>query len=64
MKELDDYDPQEIRNLLAQEGWLDPLPPVHRIQFLPWQRWVFWALRLYIVVMVIVVGWAFLAGHH
>ncbi len=62
MKELDDYEPHELRSLLAQEGWLDPLQPVHRIRLRPWQRWVFWALRIYIAVMVLVVGWAFVAG--
>ncbi len=59
MKELDEYDPQQIRTLLEQEHWLDPLPPVRRVPLAGWQRAVFWGLRIYIVIMIVVVAWGF-----
>lgn len=62
MKRLEDYSPHDIDALLAQEAWDHPLPPVTRARFRPWQQVVFWGLRLYIVVMLIVVFWAFWHG--
>jgi hypothetical protein len=59
MKELDEYDSQQIRTLLEQEHWLDPLPPVRRVSLAGWQRMVFWGLRIYIVIMIVIVAWGF-----
>jgi len=64
MKDLDQYSSEELQTLLAEEGWNTPLPPVHRVQLAPWQQWVFWGLRLYVVVMCVIVLWAFTSGIH
>jgi hypothetical protein len=62
VKKLEDYSPQDIQALLESEAWTRPLAPVARARFKPWQQAVFWALRLYIVAMLIVVFWAFWHG--
>ena len=64
MKDLDQYSPDELKALLADEGWDTPLLPVHRQQLKPWQQSVFWALRIYVVIMCVIVLWAFTAGVH
>lgn len=53
----------ELRRLALREDWLTPLPEVSRLRFSRWQKVVFWALRIYIVLMVGVVAWAFATGH-
>ncbi|EQD74416.1 hypothetical protein B1B_02683, partial [mine drainage metagenome] len=53
MKDLDQYSSDELKALLADEGWDTPLAPVHRQQLKPWQQGVFWALRIYVVIMCI-----------
>ncbi len=64
MKDLDQYSADELEALLAEEGWDTPLRPVHRHQLKSWQQWVFWGLRIYVVVMCVVVLWAFTSGMH
>ncbi|HWA81136.1 MAG TPA: hypothetical protein VG848_12610 [Acetobacteraceae bacterium] len=48
-----------IAAIAHAEGWLQPLPPITRITLRPWQRAVFWGLRVYIAIMLIVMGWGF-----
>ncbi len=64
MNPLHNADPEEIRRLLDQEKWLAPLPEIRHAGFRPWQKAVFWALRAYIVVLLLVVLWAFGHGIH
>lgn len=64
MKDLDEYTPEALEKLLAAEGWDIPLQPVHRQQLKPWQQWVFWGLRIYVVIMCVIVLWAFTSGLH
>ena len=45
--------------IALEENWLAPLPEVTRITLSPWQQAVFWGLRIYIVVMLAVMGLAF-----
>ncbi len=60
MKELHDFDAQDIRRLIEQERWNEPLSEVRRVRFTPGQQMIFWALRAYVIVMTVVVVWAFL----
>lgn len=62
MKELSDFQAHEIRELLQQERWNEPLAEVKRTRLTPGQQAVFWGLRVYVVVMTVVVVWAFLRG--
>jgi hypothetical protein len=62
MKQLHEFDPVDIRQLVEREGWHQPLAPVHRVQLSTAQQAVFWGLRIYVVVMTTVVVWAFLHG--
>ena len=64
MRPMDDFDPEEIRRLLREEAWDHPLPEVRRIRLRPWQGMVFWGLRAYVAVMVIIVILAFGHGMH
>ncbi len=64
MKPIEDYTPEQLQALLADEQWDAPLPPVQRQQLKPWQQWVFWGLRIYVVVMCVIVLWAFTGGLH
>ena len=64
MKPIEDYTPEQLQALLADEQWDAPLPPVQRQQLKPWQQWVFWGLRIYVVVMCVIVLWAFTGGFH
>jgi hypothetical protein len=54
----------DMHALALDEGWLAPPAEVTRISLRPWQQAVFWGLRVYIVVMLIVmsVGFAHIAG--
>lgn len=49
----------DITTLAHAEGWLTPLRPIERVALRPWQQAVFWGLRLYIGVMLIIMGWGF-----
>jgi hypothetical protein len=52
-------------NAIAQsEGWSTPPAEVTRIALRPWQKAVFWGLRIYVVVMLVVMafGFAHVAG--
>ncbi len=60
MKELQDFDAQDIRRLIEQERWNEPLSEVRRVRFTPGQQMIFWGLRAYVIVMTVVVVWAFL----
>ncbi len=62
MKELRDFQPQDIRRVIEQERWYEPLAQVSRTRLTPLQQAVFWGLRVYVVVMAAVVVWAFLHG--
>ena len=62
MKELRDFHAQEIRRLIEQERWDEPLAQVKRTRLSPGQQVVFWGLRVYVLVMTAVVVWAFLHG--
>ncbi|MHB8921556.1 MAG: hypothetical protein ACYC3A_03670 [Halothiobacillus sp.] len=62
MKQLHEFDPVDIRRLVEREGWQKPLTEVRRVQLTGRQKAVFWGLRLYVVVMTVVVVWAFLHG--
>lgn len=50
-----------LAKLLHDEGWDQPLAEVTPQPLKLWQQAVFWALRIYIVVMLMIVIWAF--GH-
>ena len=62
MRELSDFQAQEIRRVIEQEGWNEPLAEVERIRLSPGQQAVFWGLRIYVVLMTGLVVWAFLHG--
>jgi hypothetical protein len=57
-------DDAELSALAHDEGWLVPPAEVTRVALRPWQQAVFWGLRVYIVVMLVVmaVGFAKVAG--
>ncbi len=50
----------DIAAIARTEGWLTPLMPIERVALRPWQQAAFWGLRLYIGVMLIIMGWGFL----
>lgn len=54
----------ELHAIARSEGWSTPPAAVTRIALRPWQQAVFWGLRIYIVVMLIVMafGFAHVAG--
>ncbi len=64
MKNGQEVDAAEIARLLREEGWDRPLPEVSPKALKGWQQIVFWGLRFYIVVMLLVVMWAFSHGVH
>lgn len=64
MKKGQEVDAAEIARLLREEGWDRALPDVHPKALKAWQQIVFWALRGYIIVMLLVVLWAFSHGAH
>ncbi len=49
----------DIAAIAHAEGWLTPLIPIQRVRLRPWQKAIFWGLRLYIGVMLIIMGWGF-----
>jgi predicted cobalt transporter CbtA len=54
----------ELDTIVHGEGWLTPPAEVTRVALRPWQQAVFWGLRVYIVVMLVVmgIGFAHVAG--
>lgn len=50
----------DLKAIGQSEGWYEPPREVARIALRPWQQTVFWGLRVYIVVMlvVMVIGFA------
>ena len=60
-----DKDHKDILAALAQdESWLEPPLEITRLILQPWQQAVFWGLRLYILVMLAVMGWGFYHNLH
>ncbi len=58
-----DKDTEDALAALAeQENWLAPPTEITRVVLRPWQQVVFWGLRLYILVMLVVMGWGFYHG--
>jgi hypothetical protein len=59
-------DRSDLDAIARSEGWHEPPAEVTRVVLRPWQQAVFWALRLYVVVMlaVMVVGFAQFAARH
>lgn len=58
----DDLDTQAqdpLATLADEEGWLAPRQEIHRVKLRPWQQVLFWCLRVYIVIMLVVMGWGF-----
>ena len=53
------YDKDRLAALAHEENWLAPLADVQRVTLRPWQQVVFWGLRVYIVIMLVVMGWGF-----
>jgi len=52
-------DDAELSLLAQDEGWLVPPAEVTRVALRPWQQAVFWGLRVYIVVMLVVMAVGF-----
>ena len=59
MSYYDKNSEQALLTLAEQENWLAPPVEIGRVVLRPWQQTVFWGLRLYIVVMLVVMGWGF-----
>ena len=43
-----------LHEIAQSENWLTPLAEVTTITLKPWQQTVFWGLRVYILVMLVV----------
>ncbi len=54
-----DDDDAELNALAHDEGWVVPPAEVTRVALRPWQQAVFWGLRVYIVVMLVVMAVGF-----
>ena len=52
-------DEAEFNAIAHSEGWLVPPAEVTRVALRPWQQAVFWGLRVYIVVMLVVMAIGF-----
>ena len=52
-------DKAHLAALADEEGWLTPPPDIQRVKFRPWQKAVFWGLRVYIFIMLAVMIWGF-----
>lgn len=52
-------DKDKLVALAQEENWLTPLADVRRVTLRPWQQAVFWGLRVYIVVILVIMGWGF-----
>ncbi len=46
-----------IAAIAHTEGWLAPRPPIARVTLRSWQQAVLWGLRIYIAVMLMLMGW-------
>ena len=57
-------DGPELDRLAADEGWYAPPRDVTRVKLRPWQQAVFWGLRIYIAVMLVlmIIGFAHVAA--
>jgi len=64
LKHSERVDHVELARLLREEGWDKALPEVAPKVLKAWQQWVFWGLRFYIVVMLLIVIWSFSHGAH
>ena len=49
----------DIAAIARTEGWLVPPAPIGRIALRPWQQAVFWGLRIYIGIMLVIMGLGF-----
>ena len=49
----------DIAAIAHAEGWLTPPAAINRITLRPWQQTVFWGLRIYIGIMLVIMGWGF-----
>ena len=47
----------DITAIAHAEGWLIPPASVERVALRPWQQAVFWGLRVYIGIMLVIMGW-------
>jgi hypothetical protein len=59
VRKLAEYSDIEIQGIVREEGWDQPLAPVRRVRLTLWLEVAFWALRVYILAMLGVVGYAF-----
>lgn len=62
LHDLDTAAPDSNGDIVAiaqAEGWLKPLLPIERVRLRPWQQAVFWGLRLYIGLMLMIMAWGF-----
>jgi hypothetical protein len=57
-------DDAALTAIAHDEGWLVPPAEVTRVALRPWQQAVFWSLRVYIAVMLVVmaIGFAHVAA--
>ena len=57
-------DEEELKAVAHDEGWFVPPKEVTRVALRPWQQAVFWGLRVYIVLMLVVmaIGFAHVAA--
>ena len=62
MRDFHAYTDAAIEQVLHEEGWDRPLPPVERQRPTGWYRLAFWGLQLYIVVMLAAVAVSFIKG--
>jgi hypothetical protein len=50
----------ELYEIAQSEDWLTPSAEVTRVALKPWQQTVFWGLRVYILVMLVVIVFGFI----
>lgn len=50
----------ELYEIAQSEDWLTPSAEVTRVALKPWQQTVFWGLRVYILVMLVVMAFGFI----
>ena len=49
----------DLSRIASSEGWSTPPAPVTRVALRSWQQAVFWGLRIYVVVMLVVMAFGF-----
>ncbi len=59
MANYDDDNTDAIAALAEAENWLTPPMQIERVMLRRWQQAVFWGLRIYIVIMLAIMGWGF-----